>query len=575
MESNTTHIPVNELSNEELEAELDGYRKEYFLAPDGSNAEKFTKNVNKLLNGLVEWYTGTKINIEVTKEQILYETPDKIRDTILGKEDEERNKNVLSQKETPYLGKSIEEGIEDLLSLTKDEVRFNHKFMGQQHPNGNIASFAGGLAAKFINGNTIAQEVSPKTSKLENQVVNWLASGFGYEPNNTFIGTYLPNDKLERIIEDVQKSSGHMTVGGTTANLAAMLVAKNKAFPKSRKKGVKETGVIFGSEYSHYSLEKLTGYVGLGEKNYQGIKTKNKRIIVEELKKEMWIAAENEKKVIGVFATAGTTETGNIDDLEEISKVIKEFEKEFKYKPHFHVDGAHGGGYLYHPKFNPKEKGKLKGIENADSITVDPHKMLYTQYAAGTIIFKEGKDHCLLEHDASYLFKGDKTVNYGQSRVEGSMGLDGVLQTHTSMNTIGQRTYQVIQEHGLRLTNYLSNKLKNEGFEIMNEPETNIVCFRTTYEGFDDEFTNYINKRAQQKLMERGNIYISNDGLTIDSPEGKKKVDVFRAVMMNPYTKREDVDLAVEELKTSISETVGEFHNKLANYETRIEKKAS
>ena len=117
----------------------------------------------------------------------------------------------------------------------------------------------------------------------------------------------------------------------------------------------------------------------------------------------MYETAAKGEKVIGILGIAGTTETGNIDDLEGIADIIDKFEKDIGYRPHFHVDAAHGGGFVFHEEYSPSKNGKFKGIERADSVTIDPHKMLYTHYPAGMILFKDRQDHALLKQRADYL----------------------------------------------------------------------------------------------------------------------------------------------------------------------------
>ena len=254
-------------------------------------------------------------------------------------------------------------------------------------------------------------------------------------------------------------------------------------------------------------------------------------------------------------------------DLEGISKLIDDFEKEHGYRPHLHVDAAHGGGFVLHDKFNPKKGGLLKGIERADSITIDPHKMLYTHYSAGCILFKNKKDHKLLKQDADYLFKNDEKNNLGQYRVEGSMGIEGSLQTHASLFFLGKKGYQVIQEHTLRNTEYLAKKIKAEkNFEICNEPEMNILCFRYCNPNLSVEVNDEINKKAQKILYDRGNVYIANDKLLHrkDGTDEGRKIEVFRSVIMHPYTTRRDIDVAVKEVKRCVSEVINEMKDSLS-----------
>jgi glutamate/tyrosine decarboxylase-like PLP-dependent enzyme len=559
----TFEKPVNQLTENEFHNELKYYRERYFLDPEGSNTKMFVEKSKDMLQKLLKMYTGRKLEIDVDVKNGGKIAKVRIR----GDGNKKLVKENISKKckgnEIPYLGNSMEDTIDCLEDFSKEEIRFNHMFMGQMHPHDSIPSFVAGIAGKFLNGNTLAEEVSRVTTYLEKKTVAWLANEFGYNPDSSWMSIAKSKDDPD------PKSSGNITVGGTTANLAALLVARNKAFKSSRKKSNDGTlekglngkeGVVLGSEYSHYSLGKLCSYVGLGSDNFKKVKTLNKKMMAKDdrkdsLRESIWRYAKEGKKVIAVVATAGTTETGNIDDLDGIANLIDEFEEEFKYRPHYHVDAAHGGGFALHSKYNPKKGGKLKGIEKADSITVDPHKMLYTHYSAGCVIFKNKEDHKLLKQHASYLFKPGEKNNLGQYRVEGSMGLEGTLQTWASLFAIGKRGYEIIQENTLKMTEHIVEKVKSEkNFELLNDPEMNIVAFRYNNPNLSPEDNDKINKKAQRIMYNRRIAYISNDKLLHKKNENDegREIQVFRAIPMHPYTTKRDVDIAFEEVKIGV-----------------------
>jgi glutamate/tyrosine decarboxylase-like PLP-dependent enzyme len=566
-------MKMNETS---FENELEFYRKNYFLDPKGSNADLFMESVNSTLKNLLEMYTGRKLDVKVSFSDKGNIKEARVKDALNDKQIIEKLVGISGTVEMPECHQPLDKGIKDLAYLLESEVCFNAEFLGQMHPHDNIPSFIGGIAGKFLNGNTIAKEVSRVTTYMEKQVIAWLANEFGYNPDSSWM-VALEQDKLKNETkEDLEKmvnASGNITVGGTTANLAALLVARNKAYGKKDKQDVggaetglskKQEGVVIGSELAHYSIEKLCGYIGIGSDNFKKAKTIGKKMMAGDnregsIKNLMWNSAQEGQKVIAVVATAGLTETGNIDDLEGIGKLIDQFEKEFGYKPHFHVDAAHGGGFIMHEKFNPKKGGLFKGIEKADSITIDPHKMLYTHYSAGAILFKDSKDHSLLKQSASYLFKSGEDHNLGQYRVEGSMGLEGALQTWMSLFTIGKKGYQAIQENALQMTQYLASKVsKEDGFELLHQPEMNLLCFRYNNSALTPEQNDAINKKAQQIMYDRGIAYISNETQLHRSNEHDegKKIESFRAVVMHPYTGKKEIDVAVEEVKKGVAQAL-------------------
>jgi glutamate/tyrosine decarboxylase-like PLP-dependent enzyme len=146
------------------------------------------------------------------------------------------------------------------------------------------------------------------------------------------------------------------------------------------------------------------------------------------------------------------------------------------------------------------------------------------------------------------------------------MGLEGTLQTWASLFAIGKRGYQIIQENTLRMTEYLCDKVKSEeNFELINNPEMNIVAFKYNNMNLSPEMNDKINKKAQQIMYERGNAYIANDKLLHKKDEGDqgKEIEVFRAIPMHPYTTKKDVDKAFEEVKFGISKALEDYKNNI------------
>lgn len=552
------------------EEDITNVRK-FFLDPEGTNVDSLVEKTNQLLEDILSNYTGMKIDIKTDivnegnyKERKIRSSIS--RDDIISKV---KKSSLLSMPESET---SLDDMVFEIGDLMKDEIQFNQYFVGQMHPHDNIISVIAGLAAKLINGNTIAEEVSRVSTFLEKQVINWLAFEFGYNPNLSFFESISNNTGMDANDFSIKEpiSAGHLTTGGTSANLTALLIARNKAIgfydngnhviEKGLVKG--NDCVVLGSEYSHYSLEKICNYIGLGTSAFKRVKTVNGRIqALQEgegsLRKMMWDAGNSNKKIVAIVGSCGTTEMGNIDDLDGIAYLIKNFEEEFGYKPHFHVDAAHGGGFVFHPRFNPKKNGLFKGIEKSDSITIDPHKMLFTNYSAGAILFKDRNDYSLLKQVASYLFKENSEVNIGQFRVEGSMGLDAVLQTWASLKALGKENYTILQNHLLELTNYFHKKISAEDkFQVLNEVDTNVLCFRYYDPRISYSQNEKINTLIHSKLLLDGDVYISSDNLLYRNNGVEENITVMRSVIMHPYTTPKTIDVVFDKIKKQCQDVI-------------------
>ncbi len=199
---------------------------------------------------------------------------------------------------------------------------------------------------------------SQLASKIELETVRWIGERIGW--NGPFGGTF--------------------TSGGNEANFSALSLALAWKFPDVMNDGVRSLKggpAAYASAEAHHSLDKSTGLLGIGRKAVRRIPvTERIQIDIEQLDR-----AIAEDKAAGalpfcVVATAGTTNSGAVDDLLAVAKVCR------KHDIWMHVDGAYGAAAV----FSNKHRDLVRGIEFADSVTVDPHKWLAMPFAAGVIL---------------------------------------------------------------------------------------------------------------------------------------------------------------------------------------------
>ena len=199
---------------------------------------------------------------------------------------------------------------------------------------------------------------SQLASKIEQETVRWIGGLVGWK--SAFGGTF--------------------TSGGNEANFSALALALTSKFPNVMNEGVQSINgapVLYVSSEAHHSLDKSAGLLGLGRKAVRRIPV-TRRIQMDVSKLDQAI---REDIVAGrlpfcVVATAGTTNSGAIDDLPQIAEICQ------RHKLWMHVDGAYGAAAI----FSDKHRDLVKGIEQADSITVDPHKWLAMPFAAGVVL---------------------------------------------------------------------------------------------------------------------------------------------------------------------------------------------
>src|SRR4051812_17015456 len=224
-----------------------------------------------------------------------------------------------------------------------------------------IAVWADALASA-INQNGAAWRNSPSASIVEARVLSWLCELVGYE----------------------QGSFGTLTSGGSEANLIGLKCARDHGHSKVRDEGVRAAQgnlIVYASEQCHYSLEKSVDILGLGRNALRKIETDNRFHLRTDLLRAA-IASDKEEGNIPccIAGAAGATSTGVVDPLEELADIAREF------NCWFHVDAAYGGALA----FSEQHKHLLRGIERADSVTIDPHKWMFVPFACGAVLVRDG-----------------------------------------------------------------------------------------------------------------------------------------------------------------------------------------
>lgn len=272
-----------------------------------------------------------------------------------------------------------------------------------------------------------------------------------------FKGTKSIEDKTIKIIGkllNLDNAYGNIVTGGTEANIMAIRAARNHA----RKYKNIENGEIILPKSAHFSFKKAADMMNL--KIVEAELDENYKINVESVKNKI------SPNTVAIVAIAGTTELGLIDPIEEISKIAHD------NNIYFHVDAAFGGfsipflrncGYDF-PEFD----FKLPGVS---SITVDPHKMGLAPIPAGGIIFREKEYLNVMAVDSPYL-----TVKT-QSTVVGTRIGASTVATYALLKYFGRSGYSKLAKNLMENTCFLKDSLEKIGYDVIVEPELNIVAF--------------------------------------------------------------------------------------------------
>ena len=405
-----------------------------------------------------------------------------------------------------------------------------------------------------LNQNLVNIETSKAFTPLERQVLGML-HGIVYNQDEQFYADNLHNST---------RALGSFCSGGTTANITALWVARNQMFPPSKDfSGLAKVGIggalsqhglkglaILVSERGHYSLGKAADVLGIGRENVISISTDEKsKLITSELKQKCQELTEQNIGILAIVGIAGATETGSIDPLDAMAEVAAE------YKTHFHVDAAWGGPTL----MSDKHKSKLKGIAQADSVTIDAHKQLYVPMGAGMVVFKDPTTLGAIEHHAEYILRsGSKDL--GQYALEGSRPGMAML-VHAAFHIIGRKGYEIMMDQNISKVQTFAELLEShDDFELMGHPELNILNYRYAPKAIQKQLAN-ANKRQQAEInavldkvttrMQKvqraaGKTFVSRTRFT-QFKYDRQAVSVFRVVLANPMT-------TVETLQTVMAE---------------------
>ena len=272
-----------------------------------------------------------------------------------------------------------------------------------------------------------------------------------------FKGTKLIEEKVIQSIGEMlslDKAYGNIVTGGTEANLMAIRAARNHA---RKYKGIVD-GEIIIPDSAHFSFKKAADMLNL--RIVEAKLDDNYKIDVESVREAI------SDKTVAIVAIAGTTELGLIDPIEEISKIAHE------NNIYFHVDAAFGGFSIPFLKRIGYDLPVFDfSLEGVCSITVDPHKMGLAPIPAGGIIFRCEEYLDVMAVDSPYL-----TVKTQSTIVGTRLGASSAA-TYAIMKYFGKEGYSEIAKELMDNTVFFAEGLKEIGYEIVCEPELNIVAF--------------------------------------------------------------------------------------------------
>ncbi|MDO1511384.1 aminotransferase class V-fold PLP-dependent enzyme [Maribacter confluentis] len=328
-----------------------------------------------------------------------------------------------------------------------------------------------------------------------------------------------------------------LTSGGTLANLTALLSAR-KAITQAdiwNKGTVNQLGIMV-SEEAHYCVDRAARIMGMGE---QGIV----KIPVTDdfaMNTDVLLAKYEEAKTKGIeiFAIVGSapsTATGIFDDLSKIAAFAQ------KMNIWFHVDGAHGGAGI----FSEKYRHTLKGIEHADSVVIDGHKMMMMPALTTALLFKdEVNAKATFSQKADYLLSDSEHedwYNSGKCTFECTKNMMAIYW-FALLKFYGEEVFDAYVTQLYDMGKLFADLIEDEpNFEVAITPMSNIVCFRYCSPSLTLERENALNAKIRQSLLEDGEFYIVQTKL--------RQKFYMRITVMNPFTNIDHFKNLIQKIK--------------------------
>lgn len=464
-----------------------------FLKTDRNSIDlqRVSKSVGKLLNRYIKASHSKRV-------------------PVLNQKDPKEIAEALQLKECFNQGFRSLKALENFTATYLDHtnhLRHSH-YMGHQVAVPQDLSGIPELIHGTANNPSSLYEMGPPGAAIEGFMINWMLSKLKW-----FKGEDLYDFKIEK-----NSGSGFLTHGGSIANLTALSAARAAMAPETWTEGNPKDLVVMGPATAHYSIARALSIMGMGKNAFISVDVDSNEVIKEDQLEIMYQKVKKQGlRVMAVIGNACATSTGLFDPLDKIANFCE------KNNLWFHVDGAHGAVAL----LSDKEKHKVKGIERADSMIWDAHKMMRVPALCTAVLFKNYKHQINnFEQKGSYVFHendviGMDTMPYTVECTKSALGTKlfwtFALEGAQAITQYVEKTFDLAQElYGLLV--------KHPDFYCPYTPESNILCFQYQPEKYLDADQ----LALRYNIIKTGDFYITSCMMN-----GKR---FLRVVLMNPLS---------------------------------------
>lgn len=423
------------------------------------------------------------------------------------------------EEELRFWENFLENGKEqDFISEILNRTTHTHhpKYMGHQVAATAPITVLTSMVSSLLNNGMAVYEMGMSPSAIEKVVTDAVCKKIGFQKD----------------------FGGFLTSGGTLANLTALVSArKAKVSHDVWNGGHQKPFGILVCEEAHYCVDRAAKIMGMGERGIIKIPAMEDFGMDTSLLEAYYMeAVQKGIEVFAIIGSAPSTATGAYDNLQEISHFANE------KNLWFHVDGAHGGAAIYSKKY----KHLLKGIEKADSVVIDGHKMMLMPTITTALLFKD-KTHMqnTFSQKADYLLNDtpeDDWINSGKKTFECTKTMM-CLHWFVLLKFYGEELFNEYVTRQYDLSKEFESILHDDPqFELATSPQSNILCFRIVKEGKSTDELNEMNAKIRQQLLEDGEFYIVQTKL--------RGIHYLRTTLMNPFTTKDHLNHLLEKIKS-------------------------
>ncbi len=423
----------------------------------------------------------------------------------------------------PMQGRPLEDALEMLKELAANYGRRNRHpgFFGYVCSPGLPTDIIGNVMATALNQNVTGFSSAPAATTVERRLIRWLTGLAGFPQ---------------------EQAGGLLLSGGSVANLTGLAAALGSCGGQElRQNGLAAVAgdrpfTLYTSSATHFSIERAAVLLGIGRKHVRSVPVDSEWCMsASALENMIRKDIADGFRPFAVVGSAGSTTTGSVDPLDAIAAICRDHEI------WFHVDGAYGGGAL----FAPELRDQLRGIEYADSLSLDLHKWMFLSFDGSALLLRDPSTaHNVFYTWADYVQIPENPppesfafFHYGPETSRRDRALPAMLALlHYGAERLGKNIL-----HNVLCAQYLAERVQeHRSLQLVAKPKLSVCCFRFQPESLRDnpDRVDEINTQIRRQLQEDGEFYLSETKL-----DGRP---VLRVCILNPATEERHLQTLVD-----------------------------